>query len=198
MAELLRIEKFRYMNAEIKYYDDNSEVFVSYFTPVVRKNPDGTYVRLWNSWSSSTSKQVKTWCGHSFRDIPFEDGTVEDRTVEYKRKGYNFHNRASAYIPEMWEQRAKNFSKSITEGLLYLTDDYYGYNTALYKELKGIYKTNKKYMFLFDVLNACINKKKVRGNNPINALLVIYQYDFLKVWLDGGLKAQYPELVAHI
>ncbi len=50
-------------NAQTLYCDDNSEVLQSYETQVLRRYSDGTLCRLWNGWSATTGKHIKTFCG---------------------------------------------------------------------------------------------------------------------------------------
>lgn len=189
--------RLNYMQACVKQYDDGSEILQSYTTDVVKKTPKGKYIRLWHSWSPSTSKQVHAYCGRSFRKLPYEDGTYEDLTPVYYRKGNYLEGKEVKLIPAEWERRAKEYAKSITAGLLYIGDDYYGYNTAMHKELKQIYKNNKKYLELFDILNACIRRKPTRSNKIMNTILMLYKYDFLEIWDCGGLKVRYPGLSIH-
>lgn len=189
--------RLNYMQAYVKQYDDGSEILQSYNTDVVKKTPDGQYIRLWYGWSPATNKQVSTWCHRSFRDIPFVDGTVEDRKPIYKRKGYNLRRRQEEFTPQQWKEMAKDFAESLSAGQLYLYDRRYGYNTALHKDLKVIYKHSPKYLKLFKVLNACINKKPIRGNTVMNTILMLYDYDFEKIWLEGGFMVEYPNLIAN-
>ena len=78
MTRIINKERFRYMNAYIKYLDNGDEILQSWSTDVVLRKKNGELVRLWSGWSISTNKQVKDYCGKSLRDIPFEDGTFEE------------------------------------------------------------------------------------------------------------------------
>ena len=112
MAYEINRKQLNYMQAVIKYYDDGSEILQSYSTNVVKKTPDGKYIRLWDGWSSSTMKQVKAYCGHYFRGLPFADGTYENLTREPQRRGYSMNGRLRANTTAYWKSR----------GLDYITD----------------------------------------------------------------------------
>jgi hypothetical protein len=184
-------------SAWIKQMSDGSVVLQSFATDVVRKNPDGTYTRLWHSWSTLTNKHVHAWCGKTFRDIPFIDGSVEDRKPIYRRKGFDLNGDLDEYTPKEWKEMAKDFAESISCGQLYLFQRGYKYSTGLHKDLRVIYKRSPKYLELFNVLDACIKKKPIRGNTVMNTILMLYNYDFAKIWTEGGLCVKYPNLVAN-
>lgn len=185
------------MSACVKQYDDGSEILQSYTTDVVKKTPDGKYIRLWHCWSPTTNKHVHTYCGRTFRDIPFEDGTVEDRKPEYRRKGYTLKGRQCELTPAQWKYHAQEYAKSISAGILYVGDDNYGFATGLTKDLRQIYKQNKKYLSLIKVLDACARKKEIRGDALMNAIVLLYKFDFLDLWINGGLSVKYPSLTIH-
>ena len=42
---------------------DGVETLYSYDTPIVRREKDGTLVRLWHGWSATTGSQIKSFCG---------------------------------------------------------------------------------------------------------------------------------------
>lgn len=48
MAHEIDRQRLNYMQAWIKKYDDGSEILMSYNTDVVKKTPDGRYIRLWS------------------------------------------------------------------------------------------------------------------------------------------------------
>lgn len=181
--------RLNYMQAWIKTYNDGTEILQSYNTDVVRKNPDGTYTRLWHSWSPSTSKQVRAYCGRSFRDIPFEDGTIEDRSVEYKRKGYDLLGHKNELTPVRCKIEAKKYADAIKIG----SSIYNDYSTIYDKDLKEIYKTNKRMCELVDIMSMCA-KRKLKGNKSINSLIKLKNFDFVEMW-NSGLSELYPELV---
>lgn len=183
--------RLNYMQACVKQYDDGSEILQSYTTDVVKKTPDGKYIRLWHSWSPATNKQVHAYCHRTFRDIPYEDGTVEDRTVPYKRKGYTLSGKEVSLEIPYCQAEAKEFIKSLASGNLYTDDGRYGYSTLINKELRQHYKKNKKMLNLINVLEACARKKPIRGKNPMNSLLKLYNFDFDEVWDNSGLSSQY-------
>ena len=55
-----------YMQAWIKEYEDGTLVLQSYDTDVVRRTPSGQYIRLWEGWSVSTSRQVQRAFSQNF------------------------------------------------------------------------------------------------------------------------------------
>lgn len=52
-----------YGKAYVKAFADGDEVLHSYGTPVLRRNADGTLVRLWNGWSATTGRHILAFCG---------------------------------------------------------------------------------------------------------------------------------------
>lgn len=44
--------------------DENSvETLVSYNTPIMRRLPDGKLEKLWDGWTQTTGRHIKTFCG---------------------------------------------------------------------------------------------------------------------------------------
>lgn len=58
-----------YRKAKVVVQDDGSETLYSYDTPILRKNVDGTYTRLWDSYSTTTGKYIKAFCGMNKKDF---------------------------------------------------------------------------------------------------------------------------------
>ena len=52
-----------YGKAWVKEYDDGTQVLRSYETDVMKRNPDGTLVRLWWDWSATTGRHIFAFCG---------------------------------------------------------------------------------------------------------------------------------------
>ena len=71
MANILRVyqlapadrHKSFYGKALVKVMDDGAEILQSYDTDVMRRNPDGTLVRLWWGWSATTGRHIAAFCG---------------------------------------------------------------------------------------------------------------------------------------
>lgn len=64
-----------YRKAKVVVQDDGSETLYSYDTAVLRKNVDGTYTRLWDSYSTTTGKHIKAFSGMTkkeFDKLPLE------------------------------------------------------------------------------------------------------------------------------
>lgn len=56
-------QKDFYGKAIVKEYNDGTKVLQSYHTDVLRLNPDGTLTRLWDGWSATTGKHIRTFAG---------------------------------------------------------------------------------------------------------------------------------------
>lgn len=52
-----------YGKARVIVNDDNTSTLISYNTPVLRLNADGTYTRLWWGWSATTGRHIRSFCG---------------------------------------------------------------------------------------------------------------------------------------
>lgn len=39
------------------------ETLISYTTPVLRRNADGSLTRLWDGWSATTGRHIAAFCG---------------------------------------------------------------------------------------------------------------------------------------
>lgn len=202
MANLIETKRLNYMNACIKYYDDGSEILQSYTTDVVKKTPEGKYIRLWHSWSPSTMKQVKIWCGHYFRGLPYEDGTYEDTKPEYQREGCDRNGQVRRSPIGFWNgRRLTEIQQAISD--VNLNELMFAYNTACSKELKVIYKKEPKILRLLAAMKICATHKCRYRDIPckseenkypdISMAAKLYNYDFEKVWTVGGLHKEYPD-----
>ena len=77
MASLLRGRELHpvdgrksfYGKAWVKEYADGTQVLRSYETDVMRRNPDGTLVRLWWNWSATTGRHIFAFCGLRKADL---------------------------------------------------------------------------------------------------------------------------------
>lgn len=61
--------------AFVIYADDETATLVSYETPVIRREKNGTYTRLWDSWSATTGRHISEFCGLKKKDydkLPIE------------------------------------------------------------------------------------------------------------------------------
>lgn len=187
MSYLINKKQLDYMQAWIKEYDDGTMILQSYETDVVKRTPNGEYIRLWNGWSVSTSRQVFRWCGHCFRDLPFADGTVEDRRRHNNsRTGYNVYG-----IPLSIDD-ADNTIQSLSlldaERLLSGRWIQSNYNSGYHKKLKDFVKGNKDLTKLIMLAKACaIANKEIRIHgiaemkNEFDVAAKFYDYDFNKI-----------------
>ena len=182
-------KQLNYMTAWIKYYDDGSQILQSYSTDVVKRTPDGKYIRLWHSWSPSTMNQVRAYCGHYFRGLPFEDGTYEDLKPEYKRKGYKVNGRLDPLSLAEVSSRVDSFINNLKKkNLRWMVE--YDYNSACNKELKKWAKSEKRNR-LIDALYSCATKKPTK--NAIGILAKLHNFDINEVW-NNSLISDFGEL----
>lgn len=184
MPKEIERKRLNYMSAYIKYYDDGSQILQSYNTDVVKRTPDGQYIRLWDGWSSSTSKQVSTYCGYRFKSLPFEDGTVEDTKPVYRRKGYKYNGSPKALSLAEIDEKVKDFIRSLkNKNLRWMVQ--YDYNSACNKELKKWAKSEKRQR-LVDALYSCATKKPTK--NAMGVLAKLYNFDINEVWNNSLVK----------
>ena len=184
MPKEIERKRLNYMSAYIKYYDDGSQILQSYNTDVVKRTPDGQYIRLWDGWSSSTNKQVNAYCGYRFRSLPFEDGTVEDTKPVYRRKGYKYNGSPKALSLAEIDEKVKDFIRSLkNKKLRWMVQ--YDYNSACNKELKKWAKSEKRQR-LVDALYSCATKKPTK--NAMGVLAKLYNFDINEVWNNSLVK----------
>lgn len=184
MPKEIERKRLNYMSAYIKYYDDGSQILQSYNTDVVKRTPDGQYIRLWDGWSSSTNKQVNAYCGYRFRSLPFEDGTVEDTKPIYRRKGYKYNGSPKALSLAEIDEKVKDFIRSLkNKNLRWMVQ--YDYNSACNKELKKWAKSEKRQR-LVDALYSCATKKPTK--NAMGVLAKLYNFDIDEVWNNSLVK----------
>ena len=187
MAREIDRERLNYMSAYIKYYDDGSQILQSYNTDVVKRTLSGKYIRLWDGWSPSTMKQVKAYCGHYFRGLPFEDGHIEDTKPVYKRKGYRYDGRVKNMSLADIETNVSRFIRELkNKDYKWMVD--HSYSTAMNKELrKNKAMQSQKRQRLLDALYSC-GTKQVLKNSPISILAKMYNFDFETLWNNALIK----------
>lgn len=175
MTRVINKERFRYMNAYIKYLDNGDEILQSWSTDVVLRKKNGELVRLWSGWSVSTNKQVKDYCGKSLRDIPFEDGTFEETKCNLSVWGtqHLFHKdfadvKKNEITPE-W------FFKN--------------YGTGYAKQIKKLIGNDKELNDIYRIAHICAlaNKKMKNGDKPeprnkYQMYAYMYDYNFCKIY----------------
>lgn len=71
-------QKSFYRKAYVKVYEDGSEVLRSYDTDVLKRESDGTYIRLWDDWSATTGRHIKAFSGMNKKEY---------EAVEYRDLG---------------------------------------------------------------------------------------------------------------
>lgn len=52
-----------YGKAKVFEYGNGAAVLISYDTAVLRRDPDGTFHRLWSGWSATTGRHVAAFAG---------------------------------------------------------------------------------------------------------------------------------------
>lgn len=52
-----------YGKARVIVNNDGSETLISYTTPIVTRNTDGSLTRLWSGWSATTGRHIRAFCG---------------------------------------------------------------------------------------------------------------------------------------
>lgn len=58
-------QKSFYGKAFVEIDDNGDEILYSYNTPIIKKLVDGTYKKLWDGWTATTGKHIKSFCGLS-------------------------------------------------------------------------------------------------------------------------------------
>lgn len=71
MRELHPVDgrKSFYGKAWVREMSDGTEILRSYETDVMKRNPDGTLVRLWWDWSATTGRHIYAFCGLRKADL---------------------------------------------------------------------------------------------------------------------------------
>ena len=49
--------------------EDGVETLYSYGTPIIRKNKNGSYDRLWFEWSATTGRHIMAFCGMNKKEF---------------------------------------------------------------------------------------------------------------------------------
>lgn len=56
-------------------FPEGDEVLLSYDTPIIRREKDGTLIRLYPGYSATTGRHIKAFCGlnkKEFEKLPYE------------------------------------------------------------------------------------------------------------------------------
>lgn len=62
-----------YGKAKVVVEEDGTETLYSYDTPIIKRLPDGTLVRLYDNYTMTTGKHIKAFCGldkKAFTEMP--------------------------------------------------------------------------------------------------------------------------------
>lgn len=68
-----------YRKAHVYRATDGTETLYSYNTAVLRRDPSGRLVRLWNGWSATTGRHVRAFCGldkRGYLSLPLAAGAT--------------------------------------------------------------------------------------------------------------------------
>lgn len=49
--------------AIVEIAEDGSETLYSYRTPIIKRTASGELVKLWDGWTATTGKHIKSFCG---------------------------------------------------------------------------------------------------------------------------------------
>lgn len=52
-----------YGKCYVEEYEDGTKVLYSYHTKIMTEKSNGEYVRHWRSWSATTGRHIKAFCG---------------------------------------------------------------------------------------------------------------------------------------
>lgn len=58
-------QKSFYRKAIVQVDNNGNETLYSYNTPIIKKYVDGTYKKLWDDWTATTGKHIRSFCGLS-------------------------------------------------------------------------------------------------------------------------------------
>ena len=58
-------QKSFYGKAIVQVDSNGNETLYSYNTPIIKKYVDGTYKKLWDGWTATTGKHIRSFCGLS-------------------------------------------------------------------------------------------------------------------------------------
>lgn len=62
-----------YGKAKVVIEEDGTETLYSYDTPIIKRLPDDTVVRLYDNYTMTTGKHIKAFCGldkAAFKNMP--------------------------------------------------------------------------------------------------------------------------------
>lgn len=70
-------QKSFYGKAIVQVDNNGNETLYSYNTPIIKKYVDGTYKKLWDGWTATTGKHIRSFCGLSKAEfIELEQGGI--------------------------------------------------------------------------------------------------------------------------
>ena len=81
-------QKSFYGKAIVMIDNDGTQTLYSYNTPIIRKPLNGPLVRLWDGWSATTGKHIKSFCGLNkaeFLAVPFSPALQHYKDMITKR-----------------------------------------------------------------------------------------------------------------
>lgn len=52
-----------YGKAKVHIDDNGAQTLYSYNTPILRRDPDGSLVKLWHGWTATTGRHINAFCG---------------------------------------------------------------------------------------------------------------------------------------
>ncbi len=58
-----------YGKAQVQVEDNGTETLFSYGTPIISRNANGEYTKLWDGWSNTTGAHIKSFCSMSKKEF---------------------------------------------------------------------------------------------------------------------------------
>ena len=58
-----------YGKCYVEREDDGTETLFSYHTPILRRKPDGSLIRLWFGYSVTTGRHIRAFCGMNKKEF---------------------------------------------------------------------------------------------------------------------------------
>ena len=75
-TELIPTQQISFYGKAKVWTDETGTTLYSYGIPVLKKNKDGTLIRLWKGWSATTGRHIKAFCGLNrgeYMQLPYDD-----------------------------------------------------------------------------------------------------------------------------
>ncbi len=90
--------KSYYKKAIVKEKDNGTRVLYSYGTPILSRDKNGNYRRLWGGWSATTGRHITAFCGMNkaaFMSLPY---TLTPHETKQRDSGSALYNKGGIAI----------------------------------------------------------------------------------------------------